>query len=94
MVVKEDALNKEKAERTIDRLKLNQFRLIKPRSELLVSLVQFESVWKKPCLNILKPLIQIKKSRLISNMLESLDQIMKLKKDNAKYSGFCRHFIE
>lgn len=93
MIVKEDALDEEKAERTIDRLKLNQFRLIKPRSELLVNLVQFESDLKEVLQEYSEAVNSNKKSRLISNILESLDQINEFKKENAKYSGFCKHFI-
>lgn len=93
MVVKVDSLDEEKAARTIDRLKLNQHRLIKPRSELLVSLVTFESDLEDALKKLSTSVRISKKSRIKSNILESLDQIDELKKKNSKFSGFCRNYI-
>lgn len=93
MIVKEDALDKEKAARTITRLDLNQYRLIRPRSELLVSLVVFESNLELAIDELSKAKNSNKISRLLNNIMESLDQIDELRKQKSKFSGFCRDYI-
>lgn len=93
MVVKVDSLDKEKAERTITKLDLNQYRLIRPRSELLVALVTFESELEDALVELSKAKNLNKKSRLLNNILESLDQIDELKKQKSKFSGYCNDYI-
>ena len=86
--------DKDKGERTISRLELNEYRLIKPRSELLVSLVGFQNELEKTLKEIADSKQMAKKKRIASKVLDSLDQINELKKKGNKHSGFCKHFIE
>mgnify|MGYP003626829360 CR=1 FL=1 len=90
----DSAPDKVKAERSIERLELNEFRLIKPRSELLVSLVGFENELKKTLIELTVSKQMAKKKRIVSKILDSLDQIDELMKKESKHSGFCKHFIE
>lgn len=94
MVVKKNSVNKKIAKRTIKKLDLNQFRLIKPRSELLVSLTDYELTLGKVLKELKKAKNINKKTRLINNILSSLDKINYLKKEEQKFSGFCIDFIE
>lgn len=83
-----------KAQRTIERLELNEYRLVKPRSELLVSLVGFQSSLEKILNELSKSKQKAKKERLASKILDSLDQIDVLRNHKSKHSGFCNYFIE
>jgi len=93
IVVKKNAVDSKVANRTIERLDLNQFRLIKPRSEFLVSLVDYESKLEKTLKEFSLSKAKSKKTRLINNILESLDILDDLKNKNRKFSGFCQNYI-
>lgn len=94
MKASDNSLDKSKAERTIERLELNEYRLVKPRSELLVSLVGFQNSLEAILKELSNAKQMAKKKRLASKILDSLDQIDELKKSKNKYSGFCKSFIE
>lgn len=94
IVVKKNAVDSKIANRTINRLDLNQFRLIKPRSEFLVSLVDYESKLEKTLKELSLSKAKSKKTRLINNILESLDILDDLKNKNRKFSGFCKNYIK
>lgn len=94
MIVKKNSINREIASRTIKKLELNQFRLIKPRSELLVALTDYELNLGKTLEEFKKAKNINKKTRLVNNILSSFDKINNLKNPENKFSGFCTHFIE
>jgi len=82
------------SKRTIQTLELNYFRLTKPRSELLVSLVNYETELESVIEEYDRAKRKNKKNRLINNMLNSLDEIENLMNPNSKLSGFCKYFIQ
>lgn len=94
LIVKKNALDKTIAKRTIQRLDLNEFRLVKPRSELLVSLVGYENGLEQALEELDKSKSTKKINRLKSNILESLDQLKSLEEEKSKYAGFCRDYIK
>ena len=91
--VKKNALDLNKASRTISTLKLNQHRLIKPRSELLVRLVNFENVLGESLKEYKKATYKNKKNRIVCNIANALDQIDSLSGNQEKYAGFTQHYI-
>lgn len=93
LVVRKDAIDKIIARRTITKLELNQFRLIKPRSELLVNLNLYEGEMEKALEELSKAKNSNKINRLKSNILDSLDKLEDLTKSKSKHAGFCRDFI-
>lgn len=93
LVVKKDATDKAKANRTIKKLDLNQFRVIKPRSELLVNLNLYENGLEQTLEELSKAKNSNKINRLKSNILDSLDKLEDLTKTKSKHAGFCRDFI-
>lgn len=94
IIVKKNTPDNDVSKRTIERLDLNQHRLIKLRSELLVSLVDYESELEKTLEELSKAKNINKKNRLHGNILESLDKIEALKRPECKLSGFCKDFME
>ncbi len=93
IIAKKDCKDKIKAKRTINKLELNQHRLIKPRSELLVNLVDYENELEKTIIEFKKAINANKKNRIKSNIMESIDKIDDLQKNDVKFSGFCKHYI-
>lgn len=91
---KKDALDIDKAQRTINRLDLNQYRLIKPRSVLLVSLVEYENTLEKTINEYKTAKRKDKKDRVINNIMESIDKIDDLCTDTQKHAGFCRFYVQ
>lgn len=92
--VKDSAPDKRIAKRTIDKLELNQYRLIKPRSELLLALTNYELALGKILKEFAKSQNINKKIRLINAILESLDEIKALKENEKKFSGFAKDYIK
>ncbi len=91
---KEDAPDIDKGKRTISRLELNQYRLIKPRSVLLVSLVEYETALEKTIEEYKVAKRSNKRNRIITNIMESIDKIDDLCSDEQKHAGFCRYYIK
>lgn len=91
---KKDALDIDKAQRTISRLDLNQYRLIKPRSVLLVSLVEYENTLEKTIDEYKVAKMQDKKDRVINSIMESIDKIDDLCTDTQKHAGFSRFYVQ
>lgn len=93
IIPKKDCKDKMKANRTIKKLELNQHRLIKPRSELLVNLVDYENELEKVLKELKKAINSNKKNRIKNNIMESIDKIDELQSNEVKFSGFCKHYI-
>jgi len=93
IVVKDGALNHAIAERTIERLDLNERRLLTPRANLLISLTEYEEELRITIDELTEAQRRDRKARLVSNIQNSLDKIDELKHENEKFAGFCRNFI-
>jgi uncharacterized protein (TIGR02646 family) len=72
------------AQKTIDVCRLNELRLLKQRSEILVSLRSFEQNLETAILN----------NASVQNLRAALSRIREFENPEQKFAGFCRAFLK
>ena len=93
IVPKENSINETIASNTIELLGLNDPRLIKPRSVLLVDLTHYMHTLKNK-IQSYKDAIQSDKNKILIEISNSLDLIKFLALPNEKYSFYVKKFCE
>lgn len=81
------------AERTIEICDLNSERLYESRTKLLKALCSYEKQVKAWVKEILSADTQIKRTRRINRLRDSMEILESLTKPEQPYSGFCRYFL-
>ena len=81
------------SKRTIDVCNLNRYELSKERMELLSHLDNYQRNLESALRNYVNSDTELKRSRRIKKIRESIEIIVDLSKSNKRLSGLCRNFL-
>ncbi len=81
------------SKRTIDVCNLNRYELSKERTELLSHLDNYQRNLESALRNLVNSDTELKKSRRIEKIIESIEVVEDLATPNKKLSGLCRNFL-
>lgn len=93
IVVKEDAIDKEIANNTIEACNLNSPRLFKPRAALLIALSQYENDLEKCINDVHEADTERKRKNKIVKLIDSIEIIEDNVTSEHNYSAFSKDFL-
>ena len=82
------------AQNTIDVCGLNSVRLMKPRSEILVSLHDFSDAIKEAVADYKNCNTELQKTNRARKISESIERIEMLANPKERYSAFCKYYLK